>query len=433
MRSAKEVLPKVALVSLVFGFAPAQAQTGSPAGPVPVNFLQERRERLLDRVGDGVVILRSARTLDMEGDHAQTSDFRQDNDFFYLTGLETPASWLVLIARSTGPDEVVLYVPPRDAAEEQWTGPRLSTTDAAQQSGIRNVKTNLVAEREINALVQQSRAAWTKVPRDTCTQLDGVRVAGLRDIRPHMAALRLIKDEDELRRLRQAIDITAEAHREAMKAAKPGAWEYEIEALVEYTFHRRGAERVGFPSIVGSGPNSTALHYDESRRRTEPGDLIVMDIGAEFGYYTADITRTIPVSGKFTERQRGLYDLVLGAQQAAIQAVRPGTTLMALDQIARDYLRRNSGNLCGRQTCDEYFVHALSHWLGMDVHDPGELSTPLAAGMVLTVEPGLYIAAESIGIRIEDVVLVTPTGYQALSTAAPRTAAEVEQMMAGQL
>lgn len=425
---------KVVLLSLAFGFGPVQAQTGSPAGAVPVDLLQERRERLLDRIGDGVVVLRSARTLDMEGeDYAQTSDFRQDNDFFYLTGLEIPGSWLVLIAHSSGPDEVILYVPPRNATEEQWTGPRLSTGEAAKQSGIRNVKTNQAAAREINAVVQQSRAAYTKVPRDTCTELDGVRVSGLRDIRPHMAALRLIKDEDELRRLQKAIEITAEAQREAMKAARPGMWEYEIEALIEYTFHRRGAERVGFPSIVGSGPNSTVLHYDESRRRTEAGDLMVIDVGAEFGYYTADITRTIPVSGKFTQRQRALYDLVLGAQQAAIQAIRPGTTLIALEQVARDYMRRNSGELCGRSTCDEYFVHGLSHWLGMDVHDPAEISTPLAAGMVLTVEPGLYIAAESIGIRIEDDVLVTQTGHQILSTAAPRTAAEIEQMMAGQL
>jgi len=239
-----------------------------------------------------------------------------------------------------------------------------------------------------------------------------------------------VKDADEMRRLRRAIEITTDAHRVAMARATPGIWEYELEAAIEHTFHSKGAERVGFTSIIGSGPNSTALHYDKSRRRTEAGDLVVMDIGADFGYYTADVTRTMPVSGKFTARQRALYDLVLGAQQAAIEAIKPGMDLVRLDEIAREYMRRNSGRLCAPRTCDEYFVHGIGHWLGMDVHDPAEINTPFAAGMVLTVEPGIYIPAEATGIRIEDDVLVTPTGYEVLSTSAPRTADEVEQAMA---
>jgi Xaa-Pro aminopeptidase len=428
----------------------ANGQDGSPAGPVPVELLKQRRERLLDRVGEGVVVLRSARVQDMDGeDYAQASDFRQDNDFFYLTGLEAPDAWLVMLARNDGPDQVLLLVPPRDEAEEIWSGPRIGAREAAGVTGIADVRTSERAATEVASLLGSGKTLYTKIPRlaqEYCGSRQGnERLActwlflqplvqapvDLRDIRPHTAALRLIKDADEMRRLRRAIEITNDAHRVAMARAEPGIWEYELEADIEHTFHSQGAERVGFTSIVGSGPNSTALHYDKSRRRTEAGDLIVMDIGAEFGYYTADVTRTIPVSGKFTARQRALYDLVLGAQQAAISAVKPGMDLMRLDGIAREYMRRNSRGLCGTRTCDEYFVHGLGHWLGMDVHDPAEISTTFAPGMVLTVEPGIYLPAENLGIRIEDDVLVTATGHEVLSNGAPRTADEVEQAMAG--
>jgi len=229
--------------------------------------------------------------------------------------------------------------------------------------------------------------------------------------------------------MRRAIDITTEAEREAMKAARPGMWEYELEALIEYTFRRHGAERVGFPSIVGTGINSTTLHYDKGRRQSETGDLVVMDIGAEYGYYSADVTRTIPISGRYTPRQRALYYLVLGTLQAAMDSVHPGVTIGQLNGIARNYMREHSGDLCGGDSCDRYFIHGLSHWLGMDVHDVGDYSRRLAPGMVLTVEPGIYIPAEKTGIRIEDDVLVTADGYALLSKGAPRAASEIENLM----
>jgi Xaa-Pro aminopeptidase len=246
---------------------------------------------------------------------------------------------------------------------------------------------------------------------------------------PIMAGLRLVKDEDEIRRLRRAIDITARAHREAWRLAEPGLHEYEIEAAIEYVFRAAGAERVGFPSIVGSGPNGTVLHYDENRRRTEAGDLVVVDIGAEFGYYTADLTRTFPVSGSFTARQRAIYELVLGAQEVAFEHIRPGATIADLTRAARAHIDRNSRDLCGGSSCNRYFVHGLSHWLGMDVHDVGDYGTPLAAGMVLTVEPGLYLPDEALGVRIEDDVLVTEDGYELLSADLPRRPDEVEAAM----
>jgi len=206
-------------------------------------------------------------------------------------------------------------------------------------------------------------------------------------------------------------------------------WEYELEAVLEAGFRRRGADRLGYPSIVGSGFNGTTLHYSASRSQARDGDLVVVDAAGEYAQYTADVTRTFPVSGRFTPRQRAIYDLVLATQQAAMDSVRPGITMARLGQIARDYMRANSRDLCGPDSCLPYFIHGLGHWIGMDVHDVGPYATPLQPGMVFTIEPGIYIPAESLGVRIEDDVLVTQTGYELLSVAAPRRADEVERLM----
>src|SRR6267143_830451 len=232
--------------------------------------------------------------------------------------------------------------------------------------------------------------------------------------------------------LRRAVDISVAGHIAAMRAARPGMYEYELEAALEDGFRRNGADRLGYPSIVGSGPNSTTLHYDVNRRKTENGDLVVIDAAAEWGQYTADVTRTFPVNGKFTPRQKAIYDLVLGAQQAAFDAVRPGITMRELDGIARRYMHDHSGNLCGPLTCDdrEFFNHGLGHPIGMDVHDVG-ISRPLEPGMVVTLEPGIYIQSEKLGVRIEDDVLVTAKGGEWLSAGAPRTAEAIERVMQG--
>jgi Xaa-Pro aminopeptidase len=428
----------LALANLIPALAVAQA--GSPAGPVPVERLNARRAALLDRLGTGLAVIRSADEKSIEGDYPQDSDFRQDNNFFYLTGLETPRSWLVLIARTEAPDQVVLFIPPRDSMEERWTGPKMGPgPEATAATGISDVRSNRAARNEIAELIRSGSGPLFYSRRGAARDSAFFRELGLTDsaglarekksVNPHLGALRQIKDADELARLRRAIQITAEALVEAMKAAKPGMWEYEIESVIEFGFRKRGAERVGFPTIVGSGVNSTTLHYDKSRRQTEAGDVVVMDVGAEFGYYSADVTRTIPVSGRFTPRQRQLYDLVLGSQQAAIDSIRPGVTIGQLQQIASNYMREHSGELCAPGPCNRFFIHGLSHWLGMDVHDVGDYSAKLAPGMVLTVEPGIYIPSEKIGFRIEDDVLVTANGHENLSAGAPRNADEIERLM----
>jgi len=394
-----------------------------------------RRARLAALVAPAIVVVPAAARRSLERDYLQDNDFRQHNTFFYFTELESPGAWLLIAVDEHAARREALFLPRRDARAERWTGPALGPSDeAARLTGL----PTLPLERLDSAIRAERgrglRALW--VPLESGT-LDDPRLAawqpdsgrGVHDLGPLVDSLRLVKDEREVGRLRRAVSITVEGHLAALDALRPGVWEYEIESAIEGTFRRLGADRVGFPSIVGSGPNSAVLHYDVNRRRVEPGDLVVIDIGAEWGQYTADITRTLPASGRFTPRQRALYDLVLGAQQAAIDSVRPGMTLARLDRIAREHLRRNSDTLCAPATCDQFFVHGLSHWLGMDVHDVGSRSAPLAAGMVLTIEPGVYLPDERIGVRIEDDLLVTADGHEVLSGRAPREADEIEQLM----
>src|SRR6266700_4144389 len=407
--------------------------------PVDIAATAARRRALLRRIGRGAVLLPAAHERNIEQDYVQDNDFRQDNTFYYLTELETQDAWLLLTAR--GPDslETVLFLPPRTPSQERWTGLRLGPDGVAVRlSGI----TTVLPLDSLDTRLQRIRfgsarggAGPVYIPLGPNTR-DERRIsdfafsgADVRNLLPIVDSMRVVKDADEIARLCRAVNISVAGHIAAMRAARAGMWEYELEAALEDGFRRNGADRLGYPSIVGSGPNSTTLHYDVNRRKTENGDLVVIDAAAEWGQYTADVTRTFPVNGKFTPRQKAIYDLVLATQQAAFDPTRPGTTIAQLNRVARDYMRTHSGTLCGAETCDSYFIHGLSHWLGMDVHDVGDYSTPLKAGMVLTIEPGIYLAQESLGVRIEDDVLVTATGAEWLSAKAPRTTAEIERLM----
>jgi Xaa-Pro aminopeptidase len=427
--------------------APAVVATAGPTGPdslaIPAKVLEWRRKALFELIEPGIAVIRGADPIPSHR-YPQATDFRQDNDFFYLTGIEEPGSWLVLFKAETGSGKVILYVPERDSGREMWTGERLGIgPELERRTGIETVRPATAFGDEVLSRLGQSYA-FREFPTlylplsgspDRSRRIVDAAVEGRRsisDLGPALAALRLVKDSVELARLRRAVDITAEAQRKAMAAARPGMYEFELEAIIEFVFRSRGAERVGFPSIVGSGPNSVILHYDENRRRMEKSDLVVIDIGAELGYYTADITRTFPVSGKFTDRQREIYQLVLETQLSVIDSVRPGRTVRDLEMIARSYMRDHSNGLCGSVSCDRYFMHGLSHWLGMDVHDVGDYSAPLEPGMVLTIEPGIYLAEEGLGVRIEDDVLVTEEGHEVLSAAAPKTVSEIEALMRGE-
>jgi len=436
MTSGRTLLALLALAAL-----PAltlSAQVGSPAGPVPVADLTARRADLLTRMKNGVAIIPSSHERDLD-EYPQDSDYRENDDFFYLTGLEAPNSYLVLVARDTAEAQVYLYLPARDTAQERWTGPLLGPgPEATAITGIAEVRPADLAHKQIRGFVRSSTVRGgtlylllgEQAAADTFfTQLALGTGAGVTDLRPSLAAMRLVKDSDEVRRLRTAAEISVKGHLAAMRAAHPGAWEYELEGVAEGTFRSLGAERLAYPSIVGTGINATTLHYDKGRGQLQAGDLVVMDMAAEYGYYAADVTRTIPASGHFTKRQLDIYNLVLGTQQAAMDSVHPGITMGRLSQIAREYMKNNSGDLCAPGTCDRYFIHGLGHWIGMDVHDVGNYATPLAPNMTFTIEPGIYIPEEKLGVRIEDDILVTPTGYENLSKGAPRQAADVEKAM----
>ena len=333
--------------------AAGERTIGPDSSLVPVKVLESRRAALLELLDPGIAIVPSATTR-ADWEHAQDSHFRQDNNFYYLTGLETPGSWLVMFKEETGQGKALLYVPERDRGREIWNGRQPDADrETAERTGIDAVRPAAMFETDILSRLGESQdlGEFAQIylplggdPSLTSTIVD-VAVAGHRsisDLGKPLSSLRQVKDSVEIARLRRAAEITAQAQVAAMQAAHPGMHEYELEAIVEYVFRSRGAERVGFPSIVGSGPNSVILHHDRNRRRMEEGDLVVVDVGAEVGYYTADVTRTFPVSGEFSKRQRKIYELVLATQQLVIDSVRPGISILELERIARGFMRKRS-------------------------------------------------------------------------------------------
>jgi Xaa-Pro aminopeptidase len=256
----------------------------------------------------------------------------------------------------------------------------------------------------------------------------------VKDIRSNITDLRMIKSPTELALLRQAIDISLDAQLEAMKMMRPGLWEYQIAAKMVEVHAMGGSEAEAYAPIVGAGPNSTSLHYDKLARKIEDGDIVVMDVGAQYSGYAADITRTIPANGKFTPRQREIYQIVLAAQNAAIQALKPGMDMCrkgdkSVYKIAYDYINSHGKDQHGK-SLGQYFIHGLGHNIGLNVHDPGDLCRPFVPGMVITIEPGIYIPEENLGVRIEDDLLITDTGYELLSQRLTRSPDEIEKIMA---
>ena len=256
----------------------------------------------------------------------------------------------------------------------------------------------------------------------------------LKDIRPKIEALREIKSPGEIDFLSQAIELSLDAHLAAMRMMRPGLHEYQIAAKMVEVHAMGGSEAEGYAPIVGAGPNSTTLHYDKLARKIEDGDIVVIDVGAQYSGYSADITRTLPANGKYTPRQREIYDIVLGAQNAAIAALKPGMNYCergpkSVYKIAYDYINNHGKDLHGK-SLGRYFIHGLGHDIGLDVHDPGDYCKPFEPGMVVTIEPGIYIPEENLGVRIEDDFLITDTGNKFLSERLPRDPDAIEKIMA---
>ncbi|HSO76083.1 MAG TPA: Xaa-Pro peptidase family protein, partial [Blastocatellia bacterium] len=416
----------------------------------PKSEYAKRRQALMQKLKDGIVVLIGQR----EEDLGEVARFRQKNDFMYLTGVETPAASLILVPAGLIPGKPAsetVFIPPRNPTHEQWNGVQLGPGKEAENIfGVQEVAGSDRFKDRLNDLLNSaafkgdsgSRRArlYTIIPDGKTAEIEREThfVARIRQATPHVtiidvspiiAEMRKVKSAAEIALLQKAIDITSEGQREAARTIRPGAFEYEAQAAIEAAFARNGSERPGFPSIIGSGIYSTILHYNTSRKKIEAGDLVVVDVGAEYSYYTADITRTFPASGKFAPRQREIYQLVLEAQRAAERAFKPGvSTIASLHSTAAGVMRASPLRDSKGNTLDKYFIHGLGHWLGMDVHDSGDYST-LPTGAVFTIEPGIYIPEEKLGVRIEDDYLATDTGLVKLSRALASEPDDVERMM----
>ena len=398
-----------------------------------------RRARALGRMdSSSAMVLRSP---DQRMRNADVNyRFRQESNLLYLTGLNRPFVTLVLAPAGVALHDTIAHVLLFARAGEDGDDPLPAMADGVVlDPGRFQEIMNGLADRLSILYVSQAGVAFTQdwlngkpmfLERDSRREYEqkhpGLKV---KNAGPFLAVLRQMKSGTELAEIRKAIAATDTGLRRAMQFCRPGANEYELQAEIEYAMARAGAQAQSFPSIIGSGPNALIPHYELNRRATRAGEVVVMDVGAEMGGYAADITRTIPVSGKFTTAQRKVYETVLRAQQAVIAAARPGALWKALDAAARAVI---AGAGFGA-----FWLHSVSHHLGLDVHDAGVMDT-LRAGMVITAEPGIYIPAtdttvaaeyRGIGVRIEDDVLITPEGCEVLSTRIPKTVAEIEQVM----
>ncbi len=391
-----------------------------------------RRQALRKAASDGVVILFGA--TEAETGNLRTGFFQESN-FLYLTGWTEPNAILVILPESAEPPREALFLPPRNLASEKWTGPKSDPEDRnlADRIGFEHVESTKSVEDWLASRFQDN---WK------CYQLEGAPVSdALKHVLakcehanagPLLARLRMTKSPAEISLIRKSIDATIAAHRAAWRMTRPGLFEYQIAAAMGAVYFGLGCQRHAYAPIVGSGSNSTILHYTRNDRRVQAGDVVLMDVGAECSGYAADITRTIPASSDFTRRQKEIYDVVLGAQKAVIAAVKPGMTLgrttpNSLFKIAKEYLDTHGKDRNGKPL-GEYLIHGIGHHVGLDVHDAWIPDSPLEEGMVITIEPGVYLPDEGFGIRIEDMVLVTKDGAELLSRALPREWSEIRKL-----
>ena len=451
------------------------------AAQIPEREYAARREQLANSIGDGVTLVIGA----PEPVHDYISFF-QSPAFVYLTGFREPEAALLMVKRG-GTLTSTMFVPPRDPAREVWTGARLGVDGVTTRTGMRARANDQLVPALDSALAE---AAVLNVVGDFspgsmfgAASPEARFVAGLRERFPNtrlnnatpiVDRMRGVKSAAEVALVRKAVELTVEAHREAMRLIEPGMNEFEAQALIEYTFRRNGADRPGFASIVGSGPNATTLHYNANDRFMEAGDVVVIDIGASYRGYTADVTRTLPVSGTFTPAQREIYGIVRAAQAAAERQARPGNPTARMNDSATAVIAAGLARLgliespratydCDGQAASQcpqvslYYMHGLGHGIGLEVHDPDQYyEGTIRAGSVFTIEPGVYVRRQllsilpstprnralatriraaveryaDIGVRIEDDYIVTEQGPEWISRA-PREPDEVEAAMRG--
>ena len=426
----------------------------------------DRRARLAGLLGPRAALLLASPAEQLRNGDVHFK-FRQDSDILYLTGFEEPGA-VVLFRPDHPKTPFVMFVRPRNPSEETWTGRRAGLEGAVEKFGAGAAFPVAELDAKLPELLAGVEDLHLSFGHNEDWDLRVLRVVGrmraaerrgarapvrLVDARLTLHEMRLVKSDDEIATLRRAAAITAEAHTAAMRTARAGMGEHEVEALIDYTFRRRGATGPGYPSIVGGGANAVILHYVDNNAALDDGKLLLVDAGCEVDGFTADVTRTFPIGRPFSPDQRRVYQAVLDVQQAAIDAVRPGATIdgihaqvveqLTAKMVELGLLKGEVAALVADQAFRPFYMHRTSHWLGMDVHDVGFYSVegaarPLAPGMVLTIEPGLYIAPDApvplelrgIGIRIEDDILVTDTGHDNLTKATPKTAAEIDRLVA---
>jgi Xaa-Pro aminopeptidase len=416
----------------------------------PNSVYAERRAKLAAQV-DGPIILWGFTGRE---EAAQTYLFAQEENFYYLTGHNEEGAGLLLLPpakggnAASGPRET-LFLPAKNPEKEKWNGFRMSPADpgieartgfaAVKQfdSDFRSTVESLAKTFSIFYTILPYRKELGGYPHEKAI-VDWLQLAApqakLKDIRAQIGAMRQIKSPSELAFLKEAIDLSLDSHLEAMKLMHPGLYEYQVAAKMVEVHTWGGSEAEGYAPIVGAGPNSVVLHYDKLSRKIEDGDIVVMDVGAQYSGYSADITRTVPANGKFTPRQREIYEIVLGAQNVALAALKPGMDFCgkngkSVQKIAYNYIDTHGKDLHGK-SLGPYFIHGLGHHIGLNVHDAGDHCAPFQPGMVITMEPGIYIPEENLGVRIEDDVLITGTGHKLLSERLPRDPDEIEKIMA---
>lgn len=427
---------------------------------------QKRRQQLMEQMDGGIAVFRGTGNM---------------SDFYYLTGLHDQNAIILIIPEEK--EKYIMFIQPTNPSSELWTGKHPGLEEAKAVFGadaaypinefdkslfryLRGKSKVYVSFRDkelYDKLIPMIRSPYGSEPVPVVDPL------------LYIHEMRLIKDTEEIRLMRKAAEITSEALEEVMKAVEPGMFEYEVEAIIEYIFRKNGAQGPGFPSIVGSGPNSTILHYEDNNRQTQDGDLLLMDVGAEYGHYTADVTRTIPVNGRFSAKQKEIYEVVLQAQKEAIKIAAPGVGIYEINNRGVEVIKEGLYRLGLITDKDSQWQHRawlmynISHWVGLDVHDVGGRGPAdgkgrkFEPGMVFTVEPGLYIREETleylpvmlgrsgatkeeleafvnavrpavrkyanIGIRIEDDILVTESGHEILSSKAPKEIDAIEKLM----
>lgn len=427
---------------------------------------QNRRHKLMEKMEGGIAILRSAGNM---------------SDFYYLTGLYEQNATILIIPE--GDEKYIMFIQPTSPSRELWTGKHPGLEEAEKVFGADKSYPINEFDRILSRYLRgKSKVFLSFRDKELYDKLipmirnpGGMDPVQVLDPRPYIHEMRLIKDSEEIKFMRKAAEITSDSLIEVMKAVSPGMFEYEVEAIIEYIFRKNGALGPGFPSIVGSGENSTILHYENNNQQTQDGDLLLMDIGADYGHYTADVTRTIPVNGTFSTKQKEIYEIVLQTQKEAIKIAAPGVGIYEINtrgvEVIKEGLHR-LGLITDKKSTWQHrawLMYNISHWVGLDVHDVGGRGPndgkgwKLEPGMVFTVEPGIYIREEAleslpemfsrfgpkkeelddfinavrpavqkyanIGVRIEDDVLITETGHEILSSKAPKEIDAIEKLM----